>query len=137
MPSKRKPSILLSIFRAIVKSRFVEMFGDPVQNSFHWRMAPLGGNAKLINGRAYKQNELHISGKYPVLRVGNFFSNRDWYYSDLELNEKSTVTTEICYMPGRLPLVRKYGTEEKLYTIITSGRLRLAMHITNTFSASY
>ena len=25
-------------------------------------------------------------GKYPVLRVGNFFSNRDWYYSDLELD---------------------------------------------------
>lgn len=73
---------------SLIKSRFVEMFGDPVQNSFHWRMAPLGGNAKLINGRAYKQNELHISGKYPVLRVGNFFSNRDWYYSDLELNEK-------------------------------------------------
>ena len=28
MPSKRKPSTPLSIFRAIVKSRFVEMFGD-------------------------------------------------------------------------------------------------------------
>lgn len=51
-------------------------------------MAPLGENAKLINGRAYKQNELLASGKYPVLRVGNFFSNRDWYYSDLELDEK-------------------------------------------------
>lgn len=87
MPSKRKPSTPLSTTRATVKSRFVEMFGDPVQNSFLWRMAPLGENAKLINGRAYKQNELHISGKYPVLRVGNFFSNRDWYYSDLELNE--------------------------------------------------
>ena len=72
----------------LVKSRFVEMFGDPAQNNFHWRMAPLGENAKLINGRAYKQNELLASGKYPVLRVGNFFSNRDWYYSDLELDEK-------------------------------------------------
>lgn len=73
---------------SLVKSRFVEMFGDPAQNNFHWRMAPLGENAKLINGRAYKQNELLASGKYPVLRVGNFFSNRDWYYSDLELDEK-------------------------------------------------
>ena len=73
---------------SLVKSRFIEMFGDPAQNNFHWRMAPLGENAKLINGRAYKQNELLASGKYPVLRVGNFFSNRDWYYSDLELDEK-------------------------------------------------
>ena len=78
----------LSMLDSLVKSRFVEMFGDPAQNNFHWRMAPLGENAKLINGRAYKQNELLASGKYPVLRVGNFFSNRDWYYSDLELDEK-------------------------------------------------
>ena len=33
MPSKRKPSTLLSIFRPIVKSRFVEMFGDLLKNS--------------------------------------------------------------------------------------------------------
>ncbi len=26
-------------------------------------------------------------GPTPVLRVGNFFSNRGWYYSDLELEE--------------------------------------------------
>ena len=42
---------------------------------------------RLINGRAYKQNELLASGKYPVLRVGNFFSDKDYYYSDLELED--------------------------------------------------
>jgi type I restriction enzyme S subunit len=43
----------------------------------------------LINGRAYKQNELLDSGKYRVLRVGNFFTNSNYYYSDLELeNDK-------------------------------------------------
>lgn len=41
----------------------------------------------LINGRAYKQEELLDSGKYPVLRVGNFFSDKGYYYSDLELEE--------------------------------------------------
>lgn len=41
----------------------------------------------VLNGRAYKRNELLKHGKYPVLRVGNFFSNRDWFYSDLELEE--------------------------------------------------
>jgi type I restriction enzyme, S subunit len=39
----------------------------------------------LVNGRAYKKPEMLQSGKYPLLRVGNFFTNRDWYYSDLEL----------------------------------------------------
>lgn len=41
----------------------------------------------FINGRAYKQSELQSSGKYKVVRVGNFNTNNDWYYSDLELDE--------------------------------------------------
>ena len=44
--------------------------------------------ATLLNGRAYKQDQLLDSGKYPVLRVGNFFSNRGWFYSDLELEDE-------------------------------------------------
>ena len=42
---------------------------------------------EFINGRAYKKEELLSSGKYKVLRVGNFFTNNSWYYSDLELPE--------------------------------------------------
>ena len=41
----------------------------------------------LINGRAYSKPELLAEGKYPVLRVGNFFTNNNWYYSDMELND--------------------------------------------------
>jgi type I restriction enzyme S subunit len=52
-----------------------------------WTIARLDDTCELINGRAYKQSELLERGKYPVLRVGNFFSNRSWYYSDLELEE--------------------------------------------------
>ena len=43
---------------------------------------------EVINGRAYSQPELLSEGKYRVLRVGNFFSNDSWYYSDLELEDK-------------------------------------------------
>ena len=42
---------------------------------------------KLINGRAYKDDEFETEGKYRVLRVGNLFSNPKWYYSNLELEE--------------------------------------------------
>lgn len=34
----------------------------------------LGEVVKFLNGRAYKKNELLDEGKYPVLRVGNFFT---------------------------------------------------------------
>jgi type I restriction enzyme S subunit len=52
-----------------------------------WKTVRLGDICKLLNGRAFKQQELLGEGKYPVLRVGNFFSNKNWYYSDFELDE--------------------------------------------------
>ena len=50
-----------------------------------WMWVRLTEFATLHNGRAYKQNELLLTGKYPVLRVGNLFTNNQWYYSDFEL----------------------------------------------------
>ena len=51
-----------------------------------WQKKTLGEICVLVNGRAYKKNELLDVGKYPVLRVGNFFTNNHWYHSDLELD---------------------------------------------------
>src|SRR6266849_1655086 len=50
-----------------------------------WSAVQLRDVCHLLNGRAYKQAELLDQGKYCVLRVGNFFTNRNWYFSDLEL----------------------------------------------------
>lgn len=52
-----------------------------------WEERPFGAVCRFINGKAYKQEELLKEGKYRVLRVGNLFSNNEWYYSDLELEE--------------------------------------------------
>lgn len=57
-------------------------FTDP------WEQRKLGEVATFINGRAYSQDELLDEGKYKVLRVGNFYTNDSWYYSDLELPDK-------------------------------------------------
>lgn len=56
-----------------------------MSNNFDFQV--LGEVCKVLNGRAYKQEELLEDGKYRVLRVGNFFSNNSWYYSNLELEE--------------------------------------------------
>lgn len=53
-----------------------------------WEWRKLGEVATFINGRAYSQDELLCSGKYKVLRVGNFYTNDSWYYSDMELDDK-------------------------------------------------
>ena len=57
------------------------------QDAGEWEETTLGDAATFFNGRAYKQEELLESGKYTVLRVGNFFTSKTWYYSDLELDE--------------------------------------------------
>jgi type I restriction enzyme S subunit len=72
---------------ALAQSIFYDMFGDPITNEKGWEVKKLEQVSTLLNGRAYKQNELLDSGKYKVLRVGNFFTNSSYYYSDLELEE--------------------------------------------------
>lgn len=63
-----------------------------------WRWTRLVEFATLYNGRAYKQNELLSKGRYPVLRVGNLFTNNKWYYSDLDLEpEKFCNTGDLLY----------------------------------------
>jgi type I restriction enzyme S subunit len=51
-----------------------------------WALALLADLVTVLNGRAYKQNEL-LSAGTPVLRVGNLFTSDKWYYSALQLDE--------------------------------------------------
>lgn len=55
---------------------------------YSWEQRKFGEIMTFLNGRAYKQDELLEDGKYKVLRVGNFYTNDSWYYSDLELDDK-------------------------------------------------
>ena len=71
----------------LAQSIFYDMFGDPVTNEKGWKVKTLKDVSTLLNGRAYKQNELLDEGKYKVLRVGNFFTNNNYYYSNLELED--------------------------------------------------
>lgn len=52
-----------------------------------WSVCKFCDLCDLLNGRAYSQEELLDSGKYSVLRVGNFFTKNSWYYSDMELED--------------------------------------------------
>ena len=67
--------------RRVPKLRFPGFTEDWEQRKFDEIMT-------FINGRAYKQDELLRDGKYKVLRVGNFYTNDSWYYSNLELDDK-------------------------------------------------
>ena len=86
----------------VPKIRFAGFTGD-------WEQRMLGNIATFINGRAYSQDELLSSGKYKVLRVGNFYTN-------------VMLKKGICYIPGQLPSDLIYGMETRLFTIIIYGR---------------
>lgn len=66
-----------------------EHYRDKIINSAQGvvQKTTMGEVLTFLNGRAYKQEELLSVGKYPVLRVGNFYTNNSWYYSNLELDE--------------------------------------------------
>jgi len=63
-----------------------------------WEWVRMQDVIEFVNGRAYKRDELLDKGKYKVLRVGNFFTNESWYYSDLELpDEKYCYKDDLLY----------------------------------------
>ena len=58
----------------------------------NWVLTSLSNVATLLNGRAYKKNELLSNERLtPVLRVGNLFTNSQWYYSDLNLDSNKYI----------------------------------------------
>ena len=70
----------------------------PFEIPKNWEWCRLGDVVEFVNGRAYKKDELLDRGKYKVLRVGNFFTNDSWYYSDLELpNDKYCYHGDLLY----------------------------------------
>jgi len=81
----KKKGLLQKLFprdgATVPELRFAGFSGD-------WEQRKLGEIATFINGRAYSQKELLDNGKYRVLRVGNFYTNDSWYFSDMELDEK-------------------------------------------------
>lgn len=82
--------------QAIYKSYFIDL--EPFQTEsmqetklgnipLTWKVCKFNEICELLNGKAYSQEELLNSGKYRVLRVGNFFTQSNWYYSNMELED--------------------------------------------------
>jgi type I restriction enzyme S subunit len=53
-----------------------------------WTWCRFGQLSRIINGKAYKRAELlEDDSLVPVLRVGNLFTSKKWYYSNIELED--------------------------------------------------
>lgn len=99
--------------KALISSALDEEFGNL---EARYKKKPLAEIVTVINGRAYKQVEMLNSGKYPILRVGNFFSNRGWYYSDMELPEnKYCEKGDLLYAWSASLVLKIWDGEKSIY----------------------
>ncbi|EMO52142.1 restriction endonuclease subunit S [Leptospira noguchii] len=88
--AQRKESIRL--LDELVKSQFLEMFGDPVKNEKGWEVKRLGDIARLERGRFSprpRNDPSYFDGNYPFIQTGDI-SKSDGYlrHYTQTLNEK-------------------------------------------------
>ena len=75
---------MLEKYDMLIKSRFIEMFGDPVQNPMGWEKTELGNMCKDVRyGTSKPATE---NGKYTYLRMNNIT-----YEGELDLTNTKTI----------------------------------------------
>ena len=84
----------------LVKSRFVELFGDPDTNPFGWNEDVLSEHLEVIGGYAFKSDKFEDEG-IPVLRIGNINSGRFLPVNMVYWNDDPTLDRYKMY-PGDL-----------------------------------
>ena len=65
----------------LVKARFVEMFGDPVLNSKHFDLIPLGELGVLKRGVSKhrpRNDAILLGGNYPLIQTGDVSNAKDY-----------------------------------------------------------
>jgi type I restriction enzyme S subunit len=92
--SARQQIELLAQGKTSASGKRSQKHTEPTDSEFYkshsipigWQWCKLSDIVEILNGRAYKKEELLDAGT-PVLRVGNLFTSNHWYYSDLVLDE--------------------------------------------------
>ena len=77
----------------LVKSRFIELFGNPVTNSAEREQVTIGEACTLINGRAFKPTEWSREG-LPIVRIQNLNDiNAPFNYFDGKVNDQHLINS--------------------------------------------
>lgn len=78
---------LLRLYDLLIKSRFVELFGDVVLNTLDWPLVKLSAIAEYRIGLTYKPEAVSSSG-IAVLRSGNIQNSQLCYEDTIYVNSK-------------------------------------------------
>jgi restriction endonuclease S subunit len=65
----------------LVKARFVEMFGDIIQNTKNWTIQPLGTLCDISRGGSPRPIEQYLGGTIPWIKIGDDTDSDNTYLS--------------------------------------------------------
>ena len=95
----------------LVKSRFIEMFGDPMDNSNGWPVLPLGKLFTVSSSKRIYQSEQTSSG-IPFLRISDLVQRMD----------ERTVTAELYISEQHYAALKKEGLVPVAGDILVTSR---------------
>ena len=127
---------LLEYYDSLIKSRFIEMFGDPVQNPMGWEVKPMGellslltdfssnGSYKTLDSNVimYDEPNYALMIRTTDLESGDFSNNVKW------VDEKAYNLLSKSKVFGKEIIMNKIGSAGKVYLMpelnrpVTLGR---------------
>lgn len=104
-----KQKELIKKYDLFLKSKFIEMFGDPISNPMNWTMLKISDLAKEIKYGSNEKSAEKIEGSTPVLRIPNI-GDRCLNYDDMKYSVLSKKEYEKLKLEkGDLLFVRTNG----------------------------
>ena len=76
---RRKHKEAIRLTEELLKSTFLEMFGDPVTNPKGWGVSPFGSLGKLNRGKSKhrpRNDPSLLGGKYPLIQTGDVANSK-------------------------------------------------------------
>ena len=104
----------LSKLDELVKSRFVEMFGDPVKNSMGWLSRPMNDVCDGIGDGLHGTPEYDDNGDYPFINGNNLIGGKIVITPATKMVSEETYTKHLIDISSNAILISINGTLGKL-----------------------
>lgn len=80
-----KQKELIQKYDLFLKSKFIELFGDPVLNPMGWKMVKMGSMMKIRRGASPRPIDKFIGNDVPWIKIGDGSKGNDLYIEDTKV----------------------------------------------------
>lgn len=135
-----KQKELIEKYDLLLKSRFIEMFGDPIKNPMGWEVVLIEQVVKDFQNGLYKPSSEYNNEGTPILRIDNFYDGKIKDINKLKrLNVSEKEKTHYALKNGNIVINRvnsieylgknAYITKLQEDTVFESNMIRLIIDI--------